>query len=171
MPRPSGHADNIQPAADTMRPHRWSNAVHSRLLPLAQSYQRSGPAVLRVSVGIVFCWFGFLKFFPGASAAENIAVKAVAELTLGLIPDGLCLPLLALLETAIGLCLVTGRLLRIALAAFFCHMAGVFTSLTLLAGDMWHAYGLVPTLEGQYVIKNIVLFAAGLFIAADDLTR
>jgi uncharacterized membrane protein YkgB len=62
-------------------------------------------------------------------------------------------------------------MLRTGLPAFFCHMAGVFASLIFLAGDMWHTHGLVPTLEGQYVIKNIVLIAAGLLIAADDLSR
>jgi uncharacterized membrane protein YphA (DoxX/SURF4 family) len=126
---------------------------------------------LRASVGVVYCWFGVLKLFPGASAAETVAVKAVTELTLGLLPADVCLTLLALAEVAIGLCLVTGRFLRTALSAFFLHMAGVFAALVLLAGDMWSTYGLVPTLEGQYVIKNIVLVAAGLFVAADELTR
>ncbi|MFD0561293.1 hypothetical protein ACFQ2M_04130 [Kitasatospora saccharophila] len=120
-------------------------------------------------MGLLFCWFGLLKFFPGASSAEGVAGRAMTEMTLGLVPAGVSLPLLAVLETAIGCCLVTGLLLRWALAAFFLHMTGVFLSLALLPGEMWRAYGAVPTLEGQYVLKNVVLVAACLHVAADEL--
>ncbi|CAM5271554.1 DoxX family protein OS=Streptomyces glaucescens OX=1907 GN=SGLAU_31795 PE=4 SV=1 [Streptomyces glaucescens] len=72
-------------------------------------------------------------------------------------------------ETLIGLALITGLLLRPALTLLFAHMAGVFTSLALLPGQMWH-HG-VPTLEGQYVLKNVILVAACLTVTADELTR
>ncbi|MEW2127917.1 hypothetical protein AB0891_29810 [Streptomyces sp. NPDC007259] len=111
-----------------------------------------------------------MKFFPGASAAETFAVRAMTAMTHGLVPAPASLLLLAVLETAIGLALITGVMLRYALAAFFVHMAGVFLSLLLLPDDTWNAYGLAPTLEGQYVIKNIVLVAACLHITAEELT-
>jgi uncharacterized membrane protein YphA (DoxX/SURF4 family) len=171
MTSPSSPADGPPPAPRTAPRSRPRTALSERLVPLALSYRHAGTAVLRASVGVVYCWFGILKLFPGASAAEAVAVKAMTELTLGLLPAGVCLTLLALAEVAIGLCLVTGHFLRTALSAFFLHMAGVFAALVLLAGDMWSTYGLVPTLEGQYVIKNIVLVAAGLFVAAEELTR
>ncbi|MGW0549597.1 DoxX family membrane protein [Streptomyces altiplanensis] len=136
----------------------------------AERYVHRSTAVLRVCVGLIFCWFGILKFFPHASPAEDFAVQASTEMTGGFIPASLCLLLLAVLETAVGAALVTGRLLRCALAAFFLHMAGVFLSLLLLPALTWHVYGAVPTLEGQYVLKNIVLVAACLHIAADELT-
>ncbi|MFJ3091452.1 DoxX family membrane protein [Streptomyces sp. NPDC086838] len=125
---------------------------------------------MRLCVGTIFCWFGVLKFFPSACAAETFAVRAMTELTHGLIPAPISLPLLAVLETAIGLALITGVMLRYALAAFFIHMAGVFLSLLLLPDDTWTTYGIAPTLEGQYVIKNIVLVAACLHITAKELT-
>ncbi|MET9930486.1 MULTISPECIES: hypothetical protein [unclassified Streptomyces] len=124
--------------------------------------------LLRGCVGTVFLWFGVLKFFPAASPAEGVAVRAATHLTFGLLPSGAVLPVLATVETAIGFCLVTGVLLRVALAGFFVHMAGVFSALLLLPGEMWQGDVPVPTLEGQYVIKNVVLVAACLVVAADE---
>ncbi|MDQ0798346.1 DoxX family protein [Streptomyces sp. B1I3] len=144
-------------------------SLGNRLASHAHRYTRISPTVLRVCIGVVFCWFGVLKFFPGASAAEDFTIRAMTELTLGLIPAPICLLLLAILETSIGLALLTGFLLRWALAAFFLHMAGVFLSLLVLPDAAWHTAA-VPTLEGQYVIKNIVLVAACLHITADELT-
>ncbi|RLV64311.1 NapU3 [Streptomyces sp. CBMAI 2042] len=144
-------------------------SLRNRLAARAHRYKRISPTVLRVCIGLIFCWFGVLKFFPGASAAEDFAIGAMTELTLGFIPAPVCLLLLAVLETGIGLALLTGLLLRWALAAFFLHMAGVFLSLLVLPDAAWHTAA-VPTLEGQYVIKNIVLVAACLHIAADELT-
>ncbi|MEU0311600.1 DoxX family protein [Streptomyces cyaneofuscatus] len=143
--------------------------LRNRVASLAHQYTRISPTVLRVCIGLIFCWFGVLKFFPGASAAEDFAIGAMTELTLGFVPAPVCLLLLAVLETGIGLALLTGFLLRWALAAFFLHMAGVFLSLLVLPDAAWHTAA-VPTLEGQYVIKNIVLVAACLHIAADELT-
>ncbi|WP_078648431.1 DoxX family protein, partial [Streptomyces leeuwenhoekii] len=86
---------------------------------LAGRVQRSGPGLLRVCVGTVFLWFGALKFFPAASPAEQVAVEAATKVTFGLLPPDLVLRLLAASETAIGLGLVTGVLLRVALEIVF----------------------------------------------------
>ncbi len=122
-------------------------------------------------MGTVFLWFGVLKFFPAASPAEGVAARAATRLTFELLPPDTVLPTLATVETAIGFGLVTGVLLRVALAGFFVHMAGVFSALLLLPGEMWQGDAPVPTLEGQYVIKNIVLVAACLVVAADEYGR
>ncbi|MCC9738914.1 DoxX family protein [Streptomyces sp. MNU89] len=133
--------------------------------------QRRGPGLLRVCVGAVFLWFGVPKFFPAASPAEGVAVRTASKLTFGLLPPDVVLPVLAASETAIGLGLVTGVLLRMALVGFFVHMAGVFSALLLLPGEMWQGIAPVPTLEGQYIIKNVVLVAACLVVAADEWGR
>ncbi|MEV5882037.1 DoxX family protein [Streptomyces sp. NPDC052020] len=138
---------------------------------LAARVQRRGPGLLRVCVGTVFLFFGVLKFFPAASPAEGVAVRAATKLTLGLLPPDAVLRVLAACETAIGLGLVTGVLLRVALVGFFAHMAGVFSALLLLPGEMWQGDAPVPTLEGQYIIKNVVLVAACLVVAADEWGR
>ncbi|NYE39395.1 hypothetical protein [Streptomyces fulvorobeus] len=89
-------------------------------------------------------------------------------LTFDLLPVRASCLLLALLETAIGIGLVTGVLLRLALAAFFAHMAGVFSALFILPAEMWDGTAPAPTLEGQYIIKNVVLIAACLAVAVDE---
>ncbi|MFF4173825.1 DUF417 domain-containing protein [Streptomyces sp. NPDC001744] len=122
-------------------------------------------------MGAVFLCFGVLKFFPEASPAEGVAVRTATKLTFGLLPPDALLRTLAVAETAIGLGLVTGVLLRVALAGFFAHMTGVFSALLLLPGEMWQEGVPVPTLEGQYVIKNVALVAACLVVAADERGR
>ncbi|MDQ0794236.1 DoxX family protein [Streptomyces sp. B1I3] len=131
-------------------------------------YRPHSTTILRVSVGLVFVWFGLMKFFPGASPAESIAIRTMDVLTFGLLPATVSCLLLALLETAIGVGLITGRLLRVALTAFFAHMTGVFSALFLLPAEMWNGTVPTPTLEGQYIIKNVVLIAACLTVAVDE---
>ncbi|MEU1054158.1 DoxX family membrane protein [Streptomyces sp. NPDC005876] len=135
----------------------------------AALHQRRSITVLRVSVGLVFGWFGALKLFPGASPAEEVAAAAMTRMTGGLLPRDVSLPLLGSTELCLGLALVTGLLLRPALLLLCAHLTGVFASLLVLPDVMWH-HG-IPTLESQYVLKNVVLVAACLAIAADDLTH
>ncbi|MFH9295703.1 hypothetical protein [Streptomyces sp. NPDC017520] len=53
--------------------------LRSRVASHAHRYTRISPAVLRVRIGLIFCWFGVLKFFPGASAAEGFAIGAMCR--------------------------------------------------------------------------------------------
>ncbi|MFZ4271540.1 DUF417 family protein [Streptomyces arboris] len=129
-------------------------------------------ALLRATVGIVFVGFGVLKLFPSASPAEQLAVDAATKMTLGLVPETVLLLSLAALETAIGIGLIVGRrLLRPALVAFFLHMGGVFSTLVLLPDAMWQPHSPAPTMEGQYVVKNVVLVAVCLVVAANEWGR
>ncbi|MFP8907477.1 DoxX family protein [Streptomyces atacamensis] len=133
---------------------------------LAALYRRHSFTVLRVSVGLLFLWFGTLKLMPGASPAEDMATRVMSELTSGRLPVDLSRPLLATAEMLIGAGLVTGLLLRLTLLAFFVHMAGTFTALAVLPAEMWDGSLAFPTMAGQYVLKNVVLVAAGLAVAA-----
>jgi uncharacterized membrane protein YkgB len=135
-------------------------AVLTRLLA------RYSMPLLRISLGLVFLGFGLLKFVPGLSPAEDLAQDTMGKLTLGFIPNDIGLVLVAVLETAIGLCLVTGRYLRVGVGLLGLAMIGVLSPLVLfpdlLFGRRFHA----PTLEGQYVLKDLVLLAAALVVAA-----
>ena len=123
-------------------------------------------AILRVSLGLVFLMFGALKFVPGASPAEDLAVRTVQALTLDLLPAQAALLLTAVMETFIGLTLVSGRLLRTGLVVMAGALVGIMSPLVLFAADLFPG---APTLEAQYVLKDIVLVAAGLVIAATAL--
>ncbi len=126
----------------------------------------NGLRLLRWSLGVVFVWFGALKFFPGLSAADQLALATIDRLTLGLIPPDTARLLLALLEVTIGVGLLTNRFIRLTLLLLFGQMAGTVTPLILFPDQIWVRPPFVLTLEGQYIIKNMILISAGLVIGA-----
>lgn len=125
-----------------------------------------GLTLLRVSLGIIFFWFGFLKFFPGLSPAQDLAARTVDVLSFGLIPDSISVPLLAAWECVIGLGLLAGRWLRGILLLLFLQMLGTLTPAILFPGEVFVRIPYAPTLEGQYIIKNFVLISAAVVIGA-----
>jgi uncharacterized membrane protein YkgB len=127
---------------------------------------RHGILWLRLSVGVVFLWFGALKFFPGLSPAQELAARTIERLSAGLVGPEISVPLLAAWECAIGVGLLAGRPLRATLFLLWAQMAGTITPLFLFPRETFLIPPLVPTLEGQYIIKNIVLISAGLVIGA-----
>ncbi|MDQ3639253.1 MAG: DoxX family protein [Actinomycetota bacterium] len=133
---------------------------------ITQWMARYGVVTLRVALGVVFFWFGALKFFPNLSPAQTLAVDTIDVLTFGLLPGGVSLVLLATLECAIGLGLISGRFMRPTLLLLAFQMVGAASPLLLFPGEVFTAFPYAPTLEGQYIIKNIVLVSAGLVIGA-----
>jgi uncharacterized membrane protein YkgB len=119
----------------------------------------TGFPVLRVSLGIVFFWFGMLKFFPGLSPAEGLVRNTVYFVD----PD-FFLPILAGWETLIGLGLITNRFMRITLLLLFLQMPGTAMPLIILPDVVWTVFPYGLTLEGQYIVKNLVLIGAGLVL-------
>ncbi|MCA9912457.1 MAG: DoxX family protein [Anaerolineae bacterium] len=126
----------------------------------------NGILLLRISVGIVFFWFGILKFFPDLSPAEDLATQTIATLTFGTIQPGLSLPVLAAWEVLIGLGLITGKFMRATLLLLGLQMLGTITPLFLFPDQTWQVFPISPTLEGQYIIKNLVLVSAAIVIGA-----
>jgi uncharacterized membrane protein YphA (DoxX/SURF4 family) len=126
----------------------------------------NGITVLRMSVGIVFFWFGVLKFVPGLSPADELATRTISALTFNLVGPDISRPVLALWECVIGLGLITGWFMRGILLLLFVQMLGTITPLFLFREETWSIFPIAPTLEGQYIIKNIVLISAGLVIGA-----
>lgn len=126
----------------------------------------NGITLLRISVGIVFLWFGVLKFVPGLSPADELATRTISVLTFGIVPPHISRPVLALWESLIGLGLITGWYMRATLLLLFIQMLGTITPMFLFPTETWSRFPIAPTLEGQYIIKNIVLVSAGLVIGA-----
>jgi putative oxidoreductase len=122
--------------------------------------------VLRVSLGVVFLVFGALKFIPGLSPAAELASRTVETLTLGIVPGPAALVLTAVMETVVGLTLVTGRLLRTGLVMLSVSLIGIMSPLVLFFTDLVPG---TPTLEAQYVFKDIVLVSGGMVVAAKAL--
>ena len=69
---------------------------------------RHGIAALRISLGLVFVWFGFLKFFPGSARRRISAARTIGALSFGLIPPAAAVLILAAWELLIGIGLLTG---------------------------------------------------------------
>ena len=124
-----------------------------------------GLTLLRVSIGLVFFWFGILKFWPDLSPADGLAAATIDKLFFGIVPETTARISLAILETTIGLGLITGRFLRVTLLLLVGQMFGAITPLFLFPDVTWTDF-LVPTLEGQYILKNMVIVAAALTIGA-----
>ena len=122
--------------------------------------------LLRIGLGIVFFWFGVLKFFPSLSPAQDLATRTIFDLSFGLIPAAVSLPVLAMWECVIGVGLIFGRFTRATLLLLWLQMLGTITPLFLYPAEAFTRLPFAPTLEGQYIIKNIVLICAGLVIGA-----
>jgi uncharacterized membrane protein YphA (DoxX/SURF4 family) len=125
-----------------------------------------GITLLRWSIGLIFIWFGALKLVPGMSPADQIATETTMKLTFGLLSEDVARLALACLEFAIGIGLLTGRLLRAILLALFAQLAGTLTPLLIFPDRIWSDFPFVLTLEGQYIMKNAVLISAGFVIGA-----
>ena len=120
--------------------------------------ERNGVRLLRISVGIVFVWFGALKTV-GMSPAQELVARTVYWL-----PPEVFIPILGWWEILIGLGLLIRPLARMAIALLFLQMPGTFLPLVLLPDICFTAipYGL--TIEGQYIVKNLVLISAALVV-------
>ena len=121
---------------------------------------------MRWGLAIVFFWFGVLKFFPSLSPAEGIATKTIQTLTFGVVPEAWILPALATMEVAIGLGMLYKPALRFTLLLLMVQMAGTLTPLFLFPSETFTRFPIAPTLEGQYIIKNLVLIAGAMVVGA-----
>jgi uncharacterized membrane protein YkgB len=127
---------------------------------------RSGIVMLRLSLGIVFLWFGVLKFFPNLSPAEELATRTISVLSWGRVPASVSLPILAGWECVIGIGLLVGWGLRGVLLLLYVQMLGTLSPIALFPHEVFTRIPYAPTLEGQYIIKNLVLISAGIVVGA-----
>lgn len=117
--------------------------------------------ILRISIGIVFLWFGTLKLVPGLSPAEPLIRSAIWFL-----PMSYFMPFLAFWEMVIGLGFVSGKFMRVTIILLLLQMGGAMSPLILSPDRIWNTFPFALTFEGQYVVKDIILISAGLVIGA-----
>ncbi len=125
---------------------------------------RNALSLLRISIGLIYLWFGALKFFHGYSPAEDLAINTINKLTFGLIPQPVNIILLATWECVVGVLLIAGLWLRTVLMFLFAHMICTFTPMLFFpaVSFKYAPYGF--TLVGQYIMKNIIIICAALVI-------
>lgn len=114
------------------------------------------PLLLRGSLGVTFIWFGALK----VAGEPTLPASLIATIT-PFIDPGVSVPLVGGLELALGVGLLVGRRKAVFLSAAAIHLSGTFLVL-LLRPDVSFVDGnpLLLTVEGEYVVKNLVLLAA-----------
>lgn len=144
---------------------------------IAGLMRRTGVPALRISLAVVFVWFGLLKPL-GLSPAAELVRQTVAWMPV-LSPDG-WLAAIGWWEVLIGATFLSRRTVRIAIALLAMQMVGTFLPLVILPEVVFQP-GRAPwglTLEGQYIVKNILIISAALVVggtvrgerSADDAT-
>jgi uncharacterized membrane protein YkgB len=127
---------------------------------------KNGVKCLRASIGIIFLWFGGLKFFDGLSPAQNLAIDTIQHLTLAFFSSTTIIYGLAIWEILIGLGLLFNLMLRETLLLLYLQMLGTFTPIFIFPDKVFTEFPYALTLEGQYIIKNLVIVGAGIVIGA-----
>ena len=114
-------------------------------------------SIIPISIGLVYLWFGSLKFFTGVSPAEDLAKNTITYLTAGLILPELSILLLAIWETAIGVLLIFNLWNRLALHLALVHILLTFSPFIFFSDLLWTDAPFGLTLLGQYIVKNIII--------------
>lgn len=116
-------------------------------------------SAIAISLGLVYLLFGGLKFIPGASPAESLAIDAIGQLSFGNIPASWAIIMLAIWETGLGILFLIRRPLKLAIILGLIHMALTFTPLYFFP-ELCFTEQHTPTLLTQYILKNLVFIAA-----------
>ena len=122
--------------------------------------------LIRLSLGLIYFHFGFLKFYPDLSPAEVIASYTAQKMSLYWLDSVTVLWLIAVLECVIGFGFLFNLWLRWIGLLFYFHMAATFVPVFILPEFAFKFAPLAPTIEGQYILKNFVLMAAGWVLLA-----
>ena len=117
--------------------------------------------MLRVSLGLVFVWFGALKVFNVTPVGELVAG------TLPFVDPAWFVPMLGAVEVALGIGLLLGRMITVVCAVLVAHLCGTFLVLVMQPNLAFQdGNPLLLTTIGEFVIKNVVLISAALVLAA-----
>ena len=130
---------------------------------MSRFMERWGIVAIRISLGIIFVWFGILKPL-GMSPAEGLVTATVRWLPL-LRPEW-WVTIIGWWEVAIGIAFFFHKMIRVAIALLAIQMVGTFMPLVLLP-EVTFQVGRIPyapTMEGQYIIKNLLIISAALVV-------
>jgi uncharacterized membrane protein YkgB len=156
MTRPTPETE--VPAPPVATPTRGLAAVVDRA---AEVNQRLAPTLLRMSLALVFVWFGALKV-AGVSPVHDLLAATVPFIDADILVPGL-----GIIEILIGLALVVGRFPRTTLLVLSGHLAGTFLTFFTATSRMWQGDNpLALTADGEFVVKNVVFISAALLLVA-----
>ncbi|AGB14715.1 hypothetical protein Halru_0062 [Halovivax ruber XH-70] len=127
---------------------------------IASAMNRWSIPILRASLAVVFVWFGALKVFEISPAADLVAA------TVYVVPPDVFVPVLGVWEVLIGLCLLYRPLIRVGILLLFLQLPGTFLPLVILPEVVYTTAPYALTVEGQYIVKNLVIIGAALAIGS-----
>jgi uncharacterized membrane protein YkgB len=131
------------------------------LTRLARASHRYGPVALRLSLALVFVWFGALKL-TGDSPVEGLIGA-----TLPFLSTDITLPALGFVEVMLGLAVAVNKVPRVVLLVLAGHLVGTFLSFLTAPQFMFDdGNPLLLTADGEFVLKNLVLISAALVLLA-----
>ncbi|WP_090507281.1 hypothetical protein [Natronorubrum sediminis] len=148
------------PTLTSERARRYRRKFDELDAAIAAQMDRWGMTILRGAVAIVFIWFGALKIFEVSPAGDLVAA------TVYLVPADLFVPILGVWEVLIGLCLLYRPLIRVGLFLLFFQLPGTFLPIILLPDVVFVSFPYALTVEGQYIVKNLVIIGAALVIGS-----
>ena len=120
-----------------------------------------GITFLRYSLGLIYIWFGILKPF-GLSPAQELVENTVYWFD----NPKTFVPILGWWEVVIGLTMCIKPLIRVSIFLLFIQMPGTFLPLILLPEVCFSNFPLGLTLEGQYIVKNLIIISAALVVGS-----
>lgn len=120
-----------------------------------------GLTLLRYSLAIIFIWFGMLKII-GYSPIADLVTRTVYW-----VDPSWFVPFLGAWEVVIGICFLIKPLVRLGILLLAPQMIGTFLPLILLSGITFQNSNiLTPSIEGHYIIKNLIIIAAAIVIGS-----
>lgn len=137
--------------------------IHKTDVELIHFFRRVSVPLARFGLFVIFFWFGLLKVI-GLSPASGL-VQRLFETTIPWMSFATFIVIFGLLEMLIGILFLIKGVERIVIPLLLLHMITTIMPLFLLPQETWSGF-MTPTLEGQYIIKNIALIAAAFGIAA-----
>ncbi len=118
----------------------------------------------RWAIFIVYFWFGILKVFSLSPA--NPLVAELLEKTLhGFISFNNFIILFGLFEMLIAFVFIIKGMERLAFLLLVIHLITTIMPLFLLPAVAWQSF-MIPTLEGQYILKNVLIIATAMGIVS-----
>ena len=158
-PKPSA------PESHRLRPGTLGSLYAKLGMILAASNRYTLP-LLRISLGVVYVWFGALKVADATPVAQLVAK------TVPFIPEHIFVPTLGVIEVLIGLALILGRFLDLVALVMVGHLFGTFLVLVTQPGVSFENNNVFElSMTGEFVMKNVVLISAGLVLATRARVR
>jgi len=157
---------NDLPERALRRPEAAASSIRKRLLTTSTVLSRASLPLLRISLGFVFVWFGALKLTDSTPIADLIAE------TVPILPGSWFVPALGGFEVLLGVALFVGRRMGVVTALMVAHLGGTFMVLVMQPEIVFQRDNpLLLTMTGEFVVKNVVLIAAGIVLASSYLDR